>query len=209
MSEPLQTALSESMRRQTELAGEATKHRRRYQAAKQTSDQQVKELETLRKQVETLTAERDGLTTQLTKAPNALREENEKLKGEIRLGRHKSTFETVAKELKVRPEAINDLFSLSGYKAETDEPDPESIKGIINPLLESRPHMLAQETTSTTQQQQKLPPGPGATRGASVGTQQNGVLKVSRADLSDPTYMRAHQQEIAAASKEGRFVVAD
>lgn len=196
MSDALQAALNAANERISQLSKENSARRAKAKEYRAERD-------SLAAQVTTLTGERDGLQTKLTTAPSAVQKELDLLKSEVRTGKHKAEFERVAKDLKVRPEALGDLWTLAGYKAETDLPDPEALKGIISPLLESRSYLVVDPAAAAAAA--KLPPGPGADRGAPVTAP--GVRTITQADLAKATNPAA-QKALYDGLADGSLVYA-
>lgn len=137
----------------------------------------------------------------LKKSPSTLAQEVEKLRGELRQRDHRTAFEKVAKELKVKDGAIDDLWTLSGYKADKDDVDVEALKGLITSNVEKRPYFLAEQEAPA---KPVLNPGPAMGRGKPA----EGVsgFRMSAADAADPTFMQRHQREIAQAAKDGNLL---
>ena len=124
-----------------------------------------------RKEADTVRAELAKATADLTEARkqadgNAARKEAEQYRAELRTMRHRQIFDQIAKDLKVRPEALDDLVRLSEYKAEADTPDPEAIKALIAEQAKTRPFLFGDGQQQTGQQQAEQPkPGPGRGQG--------------------------------------------
>lgn len=200
--EVLQSLLNDANKRIAELAAEAKNARLKAKGYREEATTAASKLKEHEAAIQALTGERDGLQAKLTSSPSEIQKELDTLKGEIRLGKHKSVFAQVAKDLKVRDEAVDDLFNLSGYKAEADLADPEAIKGMISPLLETRSYLLAQDPAPAAPA--KLPPGPGAQRGAP--SRVAGVERVDHARASElmatPAGAKALYDGVAAGSIE-------
>lgn len=183
----LERQLAESRRGEAEAKAEAKKRRI---AAKGTAG----EVEDLRAKLQAAEAERDRLKAN----PDAMAAENEKLRGEIREGKHRARFEALAREAKVNPsaEALDDLWHRSGYKPEGDAPSDDSIRKAIGEAVKVRPWLLqadgqapeapAPTGGTTAPQLPATPPGPGALRGDPAPNA--GQMVVTRAQLSNPEW---------------------
>lgn len=150
------------------VSAEAKSHR-------QAKAELKRQLDTATEQVTTLTTERDDFKTKLGNAPSTFREENERLKGEIRSRNHKDVFKRLAKDAKVRDEAVDDLWELSKYKPESDDVDEGKITGLIGDLTKTRSWLVQSGEANPTEPPAggktpittpPSPRGPGAGRGA-------------------------------------------
>lgn len=164
------------------------------------------EAEQARAALATITRDRDALAESrtkieaelnLTKAqPVQLQRELDALKGQIRTRDHRDAFSKAAVEAGVRPDAIGDLFTLSGYKAERDEIEPGAFNTILQSAKTERPFLFGGSSEGA-----KTPPGQG--RG---GAPQSGPT-FSRDALRDPKFMFSAENRtaFAAAAREGRL----
>ncbi len=137
-------------------------------------------------------------------SPSDAQREIEALKAEIRGSKHRDVFNEEARKAGVSPEAFNDLWSISGYKSETDVPDPKDAASVVAEALKSRPWLT---TPATDAAKAGTQPGPGATRGA-IQTLP-GRFTVTMANMRDPVWMRANQTEMAKHQKAGTLVMQD
>jgi hypothetical protein len=135
--------------------------------------------------------------------PNALKEENDKLKGEIRTRDHRTVFEKVAKGLKVREDALNALWKLSDYKAEADTPDEAAIASLIGATVEGNPYLLAPE--EKVEAPKVLTPSPGLSRGTNDGT----AFVVTKEQLRDVNWMMRNGAKVAEHRQAGDLLLAD
>jgi hypothetical protein len=202
MDDLIKSLQGEISRLNTELAqvrAEARKHRL---SKKQLSEQ----LTGIKGDHEKALQDRDSLKTRLEAAPSDLQKELDRLRGEIRTRDHKSAFERLARDHKVRPEALSDLWQLSGIKAETDTVDEAALQEAIQAAVEARPYLVVQESTPSPQSRQEtsrpLQAGPGYGRGT-----QPGRFHVSGENLSDPAWMFVNQDRLAAAQADGSLVL--
>jgi predicted nuclease with TOPRIM domain len=132
----------------------------------------------LAEQVDALTKERDEFKFKAQQDPEGLKTQVAELSGKLRDVVHRTAFAKVAQELKVSdPAKVADLYALSGYKADADEPDEAKLVETIQTALKGRPHFLdtapggaqtAAGAAGATQGQAGGKPGPGAERGQSV-----------------------------------------
>lgn len=96
-----------------------------------------------------------------------LAEEIESLRGQIRDGKHKQVFDRKAVELGYNPATLEDVWGLSGYKADGDEVDEPALESTLKTLLQSKPWLGKSAEVSAE-------PGKGGTptqaQGATVQT---------------------------------------
>ena len=97
----------------------------------------------LAEQLEALTKERDEFKGKAEQDPEGLKTQVAELSGKLRDVAHRAAFAAVAKGLKVSdPTKVDDLYALSGYKAEADQPDEAKLVETIQGALKGRPHFL-------------------------------------------------------------------
>ena len=130
------------------------------------------QLDEVKGQITTLTTDRDGLKAKADAKPGELQAELDRLKGEIRTRDHRDVFTRLAKDSGVtQPKALEDLWSLSGYKAESDTADEKQITAVITSALQGRDWLKAAplvDTSKTKVADAATPPGPGQGRGPLV-----------------------------------------
>jgi hypothetical protein len=97
--------------------------------------------------------------------------------------RHGELFAQAAKELGVRPEAIEDVMKLGEWGDEGDEPDPKAIKAQIEKVLEGRDYLKAPGEPAP---RPRLSADPLGNRGPSSGPQK---LKITAAQLNNLEFM--------------------
>lgn len=132
----------------------------------------------LAEQLDALAKERDQFKLKAEADPEGLKGQVNELTGKLRDVSHRTAFAKVAQDLKVSdPTKIADLYALSGYKAEADQPDEAKLVETIQTALKGRPYFLdtaagAAQTApggaGATTAQLGGKPGPGAERGQSV-----------------------------------------
>jgi hypothetical protein len=134
----------------------------------------------LAEQLDALTKERDEFKLKAEQDPEGLKTQVTELSGKLRNIAHFNAFATIAKGLKVTdPTKVADLFALSGYKPEADEPDEAKLTEVIGAALKGRPHFLDQPAAGAAtaasggangakQEQLAGKAGPGSERGQSV-----------------------------------------
>lgn len=92
------------------------------------------EADSLRAQLAELTRERDQLKATVESAPGEAGKEVERLKGELRVRDHRAAFDKLAAG-KIRPNALDAAWKLSGWAADSDEIDEtkltENIDGLV------------------------------------------------------------------------------
>jgi hypothetical protein len=109
------------------------------------------------------------------------------LTGQLRELKHRTAFEKLAKG-KVRDEAVDDLYQLSGYKPEADDPDEAALGQLLTDQLAKRPLFAAPAPTEPAAP--AAPARPGApTKGvvttpvAAAGDSGRGAVTSAPADL--------------------------
>lgn len=172
------------------------------------------ELELAIDERDTLAQGYEELEQQFNAEPDELRAELERLQNEIRTRDHRAAFDRIAAESRVRPDAIEDIYRLSGYTPDTDVPDPEAIKSLIQDQVARKPYLLQQEQTPvdpallgrrpTTARVE--PPSLG--RGVPADRMSAGT-GFTKAQLKDAEFMRLNQGRIAELSKNGAFMIED
>lgn len=169
----------------------------------------VEELGVVKLEHESVTKQLDEFKNVVSTTPDEWQTKYETLKGEVVAEKHKGAFVKLAKELKVRDEAVDDLFTLSGYKPEGDEPNEAALKGLIQGVVQARPYLLAPETPSEpvvsgVTKPATLPPGPGLSRPSLEPTHKTQVRKE---DMRSATFMKTHQKAIAEGLKAGTMEI--
>jgi hypothetical protein len=133
--------------------------------------------------------------------PNGLATRVKDLEGQIRTRAHRDAFDRLAKEAGVKPGAIEDLFQLSGYKAESDDVDEAAIGQVLAAQKTQRGHLFADPAAPPGTPAPPAPPKPGPA-GGKGGTTASGAPVVSE-DLvkSDPAYVMKNYSRVVAAAK--------
>jgi len=162
-----------------------------------------------------LTTERDAARTELAK----LQAENAELKAkadtsvtakrvteleaQIRTGNHRAAFARAAAAKGVAPEAVDDLWNLSGYKAEKDTVDEAALAALIDEQKAKRAYLFAPKPTDgqAGNLTEALRPGPASGQGGNQSSG-NGKLQVSKAQLRDPMWMQANAKALGAGNFE-------
>lgn len=126
----------------------------------------------LTEQLEALAKERDEFKLRAELDPDQLKSQLAEAHGRLRDVAHRAAFAKVAQGLKVNdPAKVSDLYALSGYKAEADEPDEAKLVETIKAALTGRQHYLdppPAPAPAAPAGKPAAPPAPGATRGQSV-----------------------------------------
>jgi FtsZ-binding cell division protein ZapB len=174
----------------------------------------------LKAQLEQVTKERDGLTTDRdgwktkaeAKSPE-LTTKIQELEGIIRTGKHRSAFNEAAARNGLEgasKQVLDDLWSLSGYKAEGEEPDQAKLDALIVQQKEARPHLFqkaapAEETPTAPPAKPKLQLPLDNSRGGqpNAGPQ---AFKVNSANLQDLGWMTKNAAALKAAKEAGTLV---
>ena len=199
----LQSEIARLTAENVKLHSENKTHRLKRKRTNEENATLKTEFDNARKQVE-------DLNNQVSSNPDEWRDKYETLRNQVTTDKHKTTFSKIAKELRVRDEAVEDLYSLSGYKVEGDEPDETAIKGLIGGVVKAKPYMISPEEP----QQAKVPapvkssstPGPGVAR---TSLESATKLKVSRADMKNFDFMTRHQKEISEGLKNNTMEIVD
>jgi hypothetical protein len=156
----------------------------------------TQKLEAAEAQVKDLSAKADG--------NEAARQRDEAI-AQLRTFKHRASFNELAKAAgATTPAQVEDLWQLSQYQAETEEPDPKVLTAIITKQKADRPHLFGGQALAQTQRG----PAPGSGRGA-ADTQNQGIFEITRAQASDPIFMRDNAKAIWQASQEGRFSISE
>jgi hypothetical protein len=139
-----------------------------------------------------LIKERDKLKAEVG-TPDEWRKRAEDAQGELRTMRHKQAFAQHAEAEGVARDEIDDLYTLSGYKAERDDIDEAALKTLIADQKKTRPRFFqppadsaSTPTPTPTSTQQKPVPGQG--RGAHHDTSKSGIT-LTEEQLADPKFM--------------------
>lgn len=146
-------------------------------------------------------AELEGQLDGLKKADSSGRVAE--LEGQLRTLKHRSAFDRAAKLAGVKEEDLDDLFSLSGYRAEGEEPDAKTIGRLIDDAKAhpSRKRYFAeaegegqaegaaegQGDAKPAQAPARKEPPPDAGRGKRGDGK--GTVYLTREQLADPKFM--------------------
>lgn len=200
----------EFLRRISDLSQESKGHRLRAKKFREERDTAVRERDQVKQQLAAVTTERNDFKQRLDAAPSELATENERLKGEIRTRDHRTVFNKVAAEMNIRPEALNDLWNLSGYKAETDQPDEGRIKTMIGAAVTERSYLVVEPADAGTGTQPAKPApqnGPGGQRGAP--SQDAGGMTVRTSQMRSAVWMEKNQAKVAEMAEKGLLTIVE
>ena len=147
--------------------------------------------------------------------PEGHKKKVEELSAQLRTITHKTAFAKAAKAADAHEDDIDDLFTLSGYKAEKDDIDEKVIGDLVADLKTKKPRFFQQQSSgqqsTTSQSTQSITPGqqrsiPGAGRGGAAGAAGTGTM-LTRANMADPKFMLNPNNKalIADAAANGRF----
>lgn len=205
MSDALITSLNEQL---TSARGEAAKYRKGRREA-------LGEVEALRKQVESLTAERDQFKQKAETTPNELQAKVEALTSEIRTRDHRDAFSRSVGGRLVDKADVNHVWQALNYQPGEAVPTPEQVEEQLGKAREAAPWLFREGSGVTPQsspggtthgfQVPATQPPPGSGRSDS-GTS-SGRFVVSPQQMGDPAWMQANQQRIADAYASGALVV--
>jgi hypothetical protein len=171
------------------LASQRTKYRDAARKAIADRKDLAKQLDDVRKELDDLRT--SGGSARVTE-----------LETELRTLRHRAAFDRLAKERGADEADLDDLFALSGYKPEGDEPDPKAIGKILDAAREhptrrkffraddaagdDAPEASGRAARETITPAPK-PPAPDAGRGGRATPA--GSVTLTPDQLSDPKFM--------------------
>jgi FtsZ-binding cell division protein ZapB len=214
MSEQIIASLQ---RRIDELTGENAQLKSEAKDRRLKGKKLREEHESLRGSLQALEAERDRWKAQAESTPNELQARVDELTGQLRDVTHKAAFAKKAEAHKVRPNAVEALWTLAGYRADADAVDESKLEQLMVDARTSHPYLFDEErdagvTPGPTPGGVQRPSAPltgavGGGRGAPDTS--HGRFAVRRADVEDPAWMRANQAKIAQARKAGSLVFID
>jgi hypothetical protein len=205
-------------RRIEELAGENA------QLKSEAKDRRIKgrkahdELDLLRKDHDAAVKERDSWKTKAEASHPELVNKVEELQGVIRLGKHQAVFQEAAERAGIDPkspqgkQALADLWTLSGYKAEADEPDAGAIESAIGAAKQARPYLFGQARAADAgppadpTKPPRLTTPIDTTRGG--GNLSPDVFRVTSENLQDLGWMTRNAAKIKQHREAGTLVFA-
>jgi len=146
-----------------------------------------------------LTSERDELKKELDELkakpvdPTAVQ-----LRAELRELKHRKVFERIATELHAKPEALDDLWKLSGYTPETDLADEVKLKEVLESQTKTRGYLFDTGAVPVKPGDQPIiKPGVGGGQGQNTV----GAPRLSTHDPSDVSYWFRNFGAISAAAQ--------
>ena len=183
----------------------------------------IEERDALQKQLDDIRGEVENL--KLRADTNVERKRADALQAQLRDWNHKAKFRTAAQRAGADPEGIDDLYTLSGYKAESEDVDDDALDAVVETLKSSRPRYFAStppqfheqrdEAAVQTSQPPSSPapapapkpaPRPAAATGRSGPSRGPSGPAYTDENLHDPKFMLGDgQTEVARAIKEGTF----
>jgi hypothetical protein len=207
-------AVSDYLKRISELSAEAKGHRVAHKRTKgELADVQAK-LDKALKDLQTVTGERDGLKTRLDAAPGELQTTIDQLRGQIRDRDHKDAWKGLYgdKELGLNPDIpVETVMRELKYEAKGDQPDVQAIKALVTGARDSHKWLFGQVpppdggTTNPAAPPALPPAGPGNGRG-SLSTDSGG-LTVKTSQLRDAVWMYENQSKLAEAQEKGQLTI--
>lgn len=132
------------------------------------------------------------------------KEDFAKLQTQMRGDRFRVKFEAIAKEAKIRPDAVEAAWKLSGIAADSDEPDAGKLSAAVKALADSHKFLIESEESKPAPKT-KLEPGAGSERGAADS--KIAGLKVERSNLADAEWCRTNQAAMKEAVAGGNLTV--
>jgi hypothetical protein len=167
-------------------------------AAQDERDAAKVEIEKLQKEAKELEAKADS---------NQAAVERDELAAKFRTYKHREAFKAAATSAGIQNEqAIDGLWKLSEYKAETDEVDSKKLGEFIQQQKTGPLSYLFGLSPQANSIQQTFAPGGG--RGMSDVMNQ-GLVAITKAQANDPVFMGQNAQRITQASAENRFSIID
>lgn len=167
---------------------------RRYRLEAESAQKQAKELE---KQLKSLEAERDELAKKADTSVAA--QKIEELTGRLRTMAHRQAFDAAALKAGAQPAALEDLWTLSGVKAEKDEPDADAIAAVIEAQKSARSWAFG---TPPPPPDPNAPPPRKPAPGAGQGAGTTAPSTFTEDQLTDPKFVMQNFERISLAASE-------
>jgi hypothetical protein len=161
------------------LSGAVARHRR------DAEDAQEK-LEAAEKTIKALTVERDTFKAQAD--TSAMKKRVAELEGIIRNGNHKAAFARLGKEKELDPDAVDYLYQISGWKAESEEIDEEAMSATLDELKTKPGLSRLFGNLAPPPNGQPLVRKPGPASGQGGGDKGRPGSKFTNEQLSDPVF---------------------
>lgn len=120
------------------------------------------------------------------------------LESELATLKHRGRFDEAARAAGARPEALGDLYALSGYAPE-GEPDEAKIKAAIDGQKASRSYLFGSTEDASAAATSTTGAGPGAGRGAGTSAP---PARYTEAQLSDPAFVMANWDSNVLQAKD-------
>jgi hypothetical protein len=173
----------------------------------------------LSEQLKTTASERDTWKTRATELETKVTELGqraddsaaakrvEELTAELRGLKHRAVFDRVAGKLKARPEAIDDLWTLSGYKPEADQVDEATLEKLIGDVKTRKGFLFAPDDAAGQDEGQGAgaasePPRPGPGAGRAAPAQAPGKFALKPSDVRNPEWWRQHSKAYLEAVQQ-------
>ncbi len=118
------------------------------------------------------------------------------LEGRLRDVEHRKSFDKLAKSKGATEAALDDLWKLSEYKAETDQPDEAALATLLDAQKTARPYLFSGATPPPANGQPPVKPGPGSGQGGSTTATQ----QFSPDQLADPKFVMSNFADISQAA---------
>lgn len=176
-----ETLIASLQKRIDELTGENASLKAENKDRRIKAKKGSEELDDLRKQVETLAAERDTFKTKAEASPGEHAAKIAELEGQIRQRDHRDAFSSVkefesgGKKYTLHPKAsIDAVWKQIGYTPEGETPDGKAVAEQFGRALEAHPYLFAEADAAGAAQRpttvQSREAGPGAGKGSSSAT---------------------------------------
>lgn len=212
----LNQRVSELTQQNANLTAAVRETRRELKASKETA-------ETLKGQLKAAATERETWKGKAEAAPTEQARRVAELEGQLRTRDHRDGFRAAALKAGVKPDAVADLYQLSGLKPpEQGDIDPAGFAGFLDGAKAARSWAFGANEDpdaggssggapgGTTQADRKPPlqGGQGGGRGA-LDTSASNRFVVRSADLADADWVQSNWSRYTRALQEGAVVYAD
>lgn len=197
MSDTLIASLNDRVarleREKAELQAEKGKHI-------STKKKAMRELDTLRRQVEDLTKARDEWKGKAEAAPGDQAKRITELEGQIRRRDHKDVFAAALAGQLNEKVTVDDLWSKIGYEPGEKLPAADQLKELIGKARDAAPYLFAPEGGQAQGQAAQTQPAAPPWAGRGIGGQSEGPVTLTEAQLRDPAFMLSNQAKKLLAS---------
>lgn len=211
MSEELIRSLN---KRIDELQGENAQLRSESKDRRLKTKKLREEQEALQQTVKQLEGERDEWRQKYESSPSELGTRHDELLGKYRTLLHRTAFEQKAAVHKVRPEAVEALWKLSDYQADSDEVDEARMEQVFAEARQAHKYLFQPDEDATPAPNPAPAPVTKPALVGAVGNGRGGSLDpnrflVRKSDTQNADWMMKNQARMAEAAANGSLVLAD